>query len=170
MRSEIVGISLVAVMLTTSLAQQNAGDESWVRNKIIGTWKLVLAEDTMRNGSTRAMHGPKGQGYLIYSANGFMCVVLMDPNRPKWADPRKPTQADKASAFDGSAGYCGRYEIDAKHNALVHLPEVSTEPDYVATRQVRPYRFEGNRMIFSDKVAEEEDDVASWKLVWERVN
>jgi hypothetical protein len=157
------------MILSTSLAQQNASDESWVRNKIIGTWKLVLAEDTLRDGSTRSMYGLKGQGFLMYSADGFMCAVLMDPDRPKWANPKKPTQADKASAFDGSYGYCGRYEIDAKHNALVHLPQVSTGPSFVATRQVRPYRFEGTRMTFSDTV-EDESELASWKIVWEKVN
>jgi hypothetical protein len=62
----------------------------------------------------------------------------------------------------------GSYEIDAKHNKLVHLPEISTGPDFVATRQVRPYRLEGNRMIFSDAM-EGESDVASWKIVWEKV-
>ena len=155
--------------LTNSLPQQDASDDSWVRNKIIGTWKLVLAEDTLRDGSTRAIYGLNGQGFLMYSTDGFMCVVLMDPDRPKWANPKKPTQADKASAFDGSYGYCGRYEIDAKHNTLVHLPEVSTGPGFVATRQVRPYRFEGNRMTFSD-IVEDESEVASWKIVWEKVN
>ncbi len=152
-------------MLTTGPAQLNAFDESWVRNRIIGTWKLVSAEETLRNGSNRAMYGERGQGFLMYSADGFMCAVLMNPDRPKWADPKNPTQADKASAFDGFYGYCGRYEIDAKHNQLVHLPEVSTGPDFVATRQVRPYRFEGNRMTFSDTV-EGESDVASWEIVW----
>lgn len=81
------------MMLTSSLAQQNASDESWVRNKIIGTWRLVLAEDTLRNGSTRAIYGLKGQGYLVYSTDGFMCAVLMDPDRPKWTNPKKPTLA-----------------------------------------------------------------------------
>jgi hypothetical protein len=157
------------MMLSAGLAQRNASDDSWVRNKIIGTWRLVLAEDTLRDGSTRAMYGVKGQGFLMYSADGFMCVVLMDPDRPKWANPKKPTQSDKASAFDGSYGYSGRYEIDAKHNALVHLPEVSTGPAFVATRQVRPYRFEGNRMTFSDTV-EGESEIASWKIVWEKVS
>lgn len=156
------------MMLTTSLAQPNVFDESWVRNRIIGTWKLVSAEDTLRNGSIRQIYGPKGQGFLMYSADGFMCAVLMNPDRPKWTNPKKPTQADKASAFDGSYGYCGRYEIDAEHNKLVHLPEVSTGPEFVATRQLRPYRFEGRRMIFSDTV-EGDSDVASWKIVWEKV-
>jgi len=157
------------MMFTTSSVQENTSDDSWVRNKIVGTWKLVLAEDILRDGSSRAMYGLRGQGFLMYSADGFICAVLMDPDRPKWDDPKNPTQADKASAFDSSYGYCGRYEIDMKHNALVHLPEVSTGPNYVTTRQVRPYQFEGNRMIFSDTM-EDESEVASWKIVWEKVS
>jgi hypothetical protein len=96
------------MMLATSPAQPNAFDESWVRNTIIGTWKLVSAEDTLRNGSIRPIYGLRGQGFLMYSADGFMCVVLMNPDRPKWTDPKKPTLAEKASTFDGSYGYCGQ--------------------------------------------------------------
>ena len=99
-----------------------------------------------------------------------MCVVPWTQIVPNGPNPKKPTQADKASAFDGSYGYGGRYEIDAKHNALVHLPEVSTGPGFVATRQVRPYRFEGNRMTFSDIVEDESRGQRRWKIVWEKVN
>jgi hypothetical protein len=33
---------------------------------------------------------------------------------------------------------------------------------------VRPYHFEGNRMTLSDTV-EDESDVVSWRIVWEKV-
>jgi hypothetical protein len=40
----------------------------------------------------------------------------------------------------------------------------------VGTKQRRPYRFEGDRLIFSDKQAPEEDDhtVDRWTIVWEK--
>jgi hypothetical protein len=41
-------------------------------------------------------------------------------------------------------------EIDAKQKQIIHLPEVATDPGYVGSRQVRPYVFEGGRLVLSD--------------------
>jgi hypothetical protein len=40
----------------------------------------------------------------------------------------------------------------------------------VGTKQRRPYRFDGSRLIFSGKQAPEEDDqtVDEWTIVWEK--
>jgi Lipocalin-like domain len=105
----------------------------------------------------------------MYSADGQMCGVEMNPDRPKWRNSEEPTQEEKASAFDGSYGYCGPYEIDTKRSQLIHLPEVSTGPGYLGTRQIRPHRFEGNRLILSGGIVEDQPEVVSWTVVWEKV-
>jgi len=169
MRKQIIGLFLAVCVLSISLLGQSGNDKAAIRLKIVGTWKLVLTESTLKDGSKRHDYGPNGKGFLIYSADGHMCFVGMDPDRPKWKNPEKPTQAEKASAFDASYGYCGPYEIDTEHNQLIHLPEVSTGSGYVGSRQIRPYRFEGNRLILSGGTVEDEPDVASWKLIWEKV-
>jgi hypothetical protein len=87
----------------------------------------------------------------------------------KWADPLHPTPDEKAAAADGTFAYCGRYEIDVKQNQIIHLPEVATDPGYVATRQIRPYAFEGNRLVLSG-VDNDDPAVARWKIVWEKVH
>ena len=107
-------------------------------------------------------------GFLIYSADGHMCAELMNPDRPAWKNSVKPTDKEKVSAFDGFFAYCGRYEIDAEKHVLVHLPEVSMTQNYIGTRQIRPFRFEGTRMILADK-AKNDPELESWQVVWEKV-
>lgn len=97
-----------------------------------------------------------------------MCAVLGNPDRARWADPARATPEEKAPAAEGTFSYCGRYEIDVKQETIVHLPEVASDPGYVGSRQVRPYRFEGGRLIFSD-VEKEDPSIASWKIVWKKV-
>lgn len=160
---------MVAGALGIGVLAQTGQEESAVRRKIVGTWKLVFKENTLKNGSKTQDYGPNGKGFLMYSADGHMCAVLMNPDRPKWKNATTPTQQEKAEAFDGSYGYCGPYEIDTKHSQLIHLPAVSTGPGYVGTRQIRPYRFEGNRMIFSGGTVEDDPEVTSWTVVWEKV-
>jgi Lipocalin-like domain len=169
MKEQIIALLLAVCVLSISLLGQAGNDNAEIRRKIVGTWKLVLEEQTLKDGRRTHYYGPNGKGVLIYSVDGHMCFVGMDPDRPKWRNPEKPTLEEKASAFDGSYGYCGLYEIDTKHNLLIHLPEVSTGPEYVGTRQLRPYQFEGDRMILSGGTAEDEPDLASWKIVWEKV-
>src|SRR5215469_15672190 len=81
--------------------------ESEIRDRIVGTWKLVSTEETMKNGTTRPFpsFGPRAKGFLMYQRDGHMCADLVNPDRP--------------------AGYVG-------------------------SRQIRPYRFEGGRLILSD--------------------
>jgi hypothetical protein len=144
--------------------------ESEVRDRIVGTWKMVSAEDTMKDGTIRPYpaYGPHGKGFLMYQRDGYMCADLVNPDRPKWADPVHTTPAEKVAAADGTFAYCGRYEIDAKQKQIIHLPEVATDPGYVGSRQVRPYVFEGGHLVLSD-VEKDDPAVARWKIVWEKV-
>src|SRR5262249_1694328 len=76
---------------------------------------------------------------------------------------------EKIAAASGTFAYCGRYEIDVKHDRLVHLPEVATDPGYVGTRQIRPYKFEDGKLVLSDVVANG-SNVVRWKIVWDKVH
>jgi hypothetical protein len=61
-------------------------------------------------------------------------------------------------------------EVDEVNHVMSHYPELALDPNFVATKQRRPYRFEGNRLIFSGKPAPEDDDqtVDRWMIVWEK--
>jgi hypothetical protein len=139
--------------------------ESKIRDQIVGTWKLVSAEEIAKDGTTRpfAVFGPHARGFLMYQRDGHMCAQVANPDPP---DSPHTTTDEKvvAAAF----AYCGRYEIDAKQEWIIHLPEVATDPGYVGSRQIRPYRFEGDHMIFSD-IEKNDPSIARWKIVWEKV-
>ena len=158
----LVGFLLCAAAL--------AQTEAEIRNKIVGTWKLVSSEDIMKDGTTRPTPylGAHGKGFLMYQRDGYMCADLVNPDRPKWADPLHLTAKEKAAAADSTFAYCGRYEIDVKHKQIIHLPEVATDPGYVGSRQIRPYTFVGGQLVLSD-VEKDDPTVARWKIVWKKV-
>ena len=143
--------------------------ESEIRDRLVGTWKLVSTEETMKDGGTRPMpsYGANGKGFLMYLRDGYMCADLVNPDRPKWVDPVHATLEEKLAAADGTFAYCGRYEINAEQKQIIHLPEVATDPGYVGSRQIRPYLFAGGRLILSD-VEKDDPTVARWKIVWEK--
>lgn len=128
-----------------------------VRSQFLGTWKLVSSEEKLKDGSARPYKilGPHGVGYLMYAADGHMCGELTNPDRPRWSNP--PTDAQKIAGIDGMAAYCGRFEIDEANHVMWHYPELAWTPNYVGTKQARPYRLDGNRLIFSGKASQDDD-------------
>jgi hypothetical protein len=158
----LIGFALCA-------ASVSGQEESDIRDRIVGTWKLVSMEEIMKNGTIRPFpsFGPHAKGFLMYQRDGYMCAEVVNPDRPKRADLGHATPEEKLAAADGTFAYCGRYEIDLKQQRIVHLPEVATDPGYMGSRQIRPYRFEGGLLVFSD-VEKNDPSVASWKLVWEK--
>jgi hypothetical protein len=144
--------------------------EREIRDRIVGTWRLVYTEETLKDGRTRPFpsFGPHTKGFLMYQSDGYMCAVIMNPDRYKQGDSAEATMEEKLAAARGTFTYAGRYEIDMKREQIVHLPEVASKPEYLGSRQIRPYQFEGARLILSD-VETDDPDVARWKIVWEKV-
>jgi hypothetical protein len=168
MKIALAELTLCSFVLCATLAP--SGQSSAIREFLVGTWKLVSTEEKLRNGNTRPFPdlGAKAIGYLMYTEDGHMCATLMNPERPNWrSDQETPTDNEKISAASGFTSYCGKYEIDEANHVVVHYPEVSFYPNYIGTVQKRPYRLEGNRMIFSD--VEKSGKVERWTIVWEKV-
>ena len=136
--------------------------------RIIGAWELVSTEERMLDGSRRPYTdvGPRGKGYLLYTADGHMCATGMNPDRPLWNDVNKPTDAEKLRAMDGFFGYCGRYEVDTANQVIYHYPEVAVEPGLAGTKQKRPYTFDGDLLTFSDK--DTAPGIESYAISWKK--
>lgn len=165
-----VCVVVLGVFLLARVSARTSGQDSAnIRKRFLGTWKLVSTEEKLKDGTARAYKdtGPNGVGYLMYSADGHMCAVLTNPDRPKWDEP--PTTAQKLAAIDGLAAYCGTFKIDEANHVMLHYPALAWMPNYVGTEQRRPYRFEGNRLIFSDRAGQlDEPDVERWTITWEK--
>ena len=71
-----------------------------IRDRIVGTWKLVSTEETMNHGTTRPFpgFGPRAQGFLMYQADGYMCALLINPDRQKRTDAAGATVEEKAAS------------------------------------------------------------------------
>ena len=54
------------------------------QSPLVGAWRLVSTEQRLTDGTVRPspIYGPNGTGYLMYSATGRMCVILVNPDRP----------------------------------------------------------------------------------------
>ena len=76
----------------------------------------------------------------------------------------RPAPAAGAPSAGGYSGYYGTYTVDEKSATVTHHVQGAWTPAWIGTKQVRYYKFEGDRLTL-------EGDLSGGraKLVWERV-
>ncbi len=138
--------------------------------KIIGAWRYVSAVEQCADGTTKPQprYGENGVGYIIYSAENKMCVMIMDGTRPKWASRKEPTEAELRSTVGGLMAYAGTYEVKEEEGFVVHHIEVDLVPHRVGSAPKRYYTFEENRLILRPAEPPPKD-VVDYRITWERV-
>jgi hypothetical protein len=122
------------------------------KKEIVGTWKLVSAEDRPSGSGpwTQYTFGNPPSGYFIYDATGHSSVQIMTTPPQKIATPDSPTPQEALAIFNAYIAYYGPYTIDAKNiNVTV---EGGLDPTQVGSSQVRPYELKGDTLIIGDQV------------------
>jgi hypothetical protein len=141
-----------------------------VAKQFVGTWRLVSAVQHLADGTTRTnpMYGPGGIGYIIYGDTGRLCVINIDPSRPKWEKESAPTEAEVRSAMKGVTAYAGRYEVHSAEGYIIHHIEVDVIPNRVGSSARRFFEFTGNRLILRP-APPHPPGIADYLITWERV-
>lgn len=142
-----------------------------VRSRLIGTWRLISDVTVKSDGSVEPFpeYGPHPIGYLMYDTTGHMCVTLSNPNPPRWANPARPSDAERAMSHKAMEAYCGTYEVREKESQVIHRPEVAEWPHYIGTDQVRNFRLQGNRLILSLEETPPNGERHRYEITWQRV-
>jgi len=119
-----------------------AATHAWADDsrRVVGTWKLVSFWNEFQDGSeARPMYGKNPTGVMVFTSdNRFMAIVE--------AEGRKPPQTDedRAAAFRTLIAYTGMVRFEG--DQLITKVDVSWNPGWVGTEQVRSFRFEGDRL------------------------
>ena len=164
---------LVRVFVPTVLAPAARAQSSQdaVRQKFIGTWRLVAIEGTGRG--TGPDEHPSG--LITYDSTGHVAVqISFKPNRPAFANgARAGTVEEKAAAFDSYGAYYGTLSVDPAAGIVIHHVEGSLNPSDVGKDNVRYYELEGNRVTLSIADDDQGRRLArkdtSAHLIWERI-
>ena len=110
------------------------------RAKILGIWRLVSFEvEYQATGEREHTRGKNPTGYIIFTPEGRMTVVLTDEGRkaPK-------TDQDRADLFRSMVAYMGMYRIEG--DKWITKVDVSGNPALVGTEQARFFRVDGDRL------------------------
>jgi Lipocalin-like domain len=128
----VLVVSFVFAYQLTSHASDTA--------KVVGTWKLVSFVNEFQDGSeARGAYGNNPTGYVIFTQEGRVMFMVE-------AEGRKPPENDeqRAAAFRTIIAYTGTYRLEG--DKLITKVDVSWNPAWVGTEQVRDYKLEDNTL------------------------
>jgi hypothetical protein len=132
---------LLALSLTLCSLPASSDD----RRKLVGTWRYAGEVDTRGDGSLAPRSALSDtQGLLIYTADGYVSVVLM-PKTRSW-DSETATIGELRETVVNGTAYAGRYEVDPHTHTITHITSVSMEPAFQERRLTRKYSLEGNTL------------------------
>lgn len=145
--------------------------KEFVKDKIIGTWKLVSwtyrdADDQIIN-----FFSDQPSGILMYDKSGYMNAQLMQSGRTNFQGGSllNGTLQETDSAYRSYAAYFGKYYEDAP-GELTHVVEGSLYPNWVGQKEIRYARIESGHLILSAPPVtingHETVFYVKWKRVW----
>jgi hypothetical protein len=125
--------------------------EQSLKDKIVGTWKIISWESQRPNGQTvNIWAGLHPTGLIIYQPNGYMAVQIMADPRPTFAQnpaTSPPPYDEFRNAYFGYYAYWGRYTINDAGNGVIHNVQGSERPAEVGRKYPRTVAIDGTRLV-----------------------
>lgn len=139
-------------------------------NLFVGTWSLVSWElRPTRGGEPYYPLGKDAVGLIMYSADGYMSVVLTKPRRVPFETPwlLEGRPEEKLAAMDSYTSYAGRYKV--LKDRVIHHVEYSLFPNWVGTAQERFFKFEPGRLVLFAEPFEKDGVEQAAFAVWKKL-
>ncbi len=110
------------------------------RTPLVGMWRLFTYQrEYQGTGEREHPMGTDPTGYLLFLPEGHMAVVITAEGRKAPA-----TDKDRAGLFNSLVAYMGPYRVDG--GKWITTVEVSANPAWVGTEQVRTFQIIGDRL------------------------
>jgi hypothetical protein len=128
--------TLLALVLWTNAHAQPA---KTMREQLVGTWNLVIAEITAADGKKTLPFGDKPKGQIIFTADGHFSQVHVSSGLPKIASNNRlaGTDADNKAIVQGTLSLFGTYSVDEEKKTLTFNIVASTFPNQEGSSQTR---------------------------------
>ena len=116
-------------------------DDAGLRQKIVGTWKLVsVVYEDQTSKQRMPVYGEHPKGIQIATPTGRWLALMTAESRPV---PK--TDADRAQALKTMIAYTGRYRVE--NGKVITRVEAAWNEAWVGGEQVRNIRFDGDRLF-----------------------
>jgi hypothetical protein len=140
---------------------------------LVGSYKLVAStRKVLDTGEVIDTWGKQPSGYIVYSSNGRMLVLIVsDKNdRPAPESGVAPTDEQAANLFRTMGAYGGTYEFDG-HTVKHHI-DISSNQTWTGTTQIRDVQRDGDKLIYTTRPYSFPADgkMSVVTVVWQKVH
>jgi hypothetical protein len=137
---------------------------------LVGTWKLLVADDLRPDGTQVRAYGDHPQGILMIDRSGQYSLQLFRTERPKFAsgDKRRGTPQEYEAAVLGMSSHIGHCELDPASGIVTFRIDLAAYPNWDGTVQRRQYRLEGDVLSYQIPAAASSGGnipISVWKKV-----
>ena len=110
-----------------------SGTSGAIASQLVGVWTLVSFVGLQDGLEESFPFGPKPEGFLIYTSDGYVSAQLMKPRRSLFQsrDWQQATASEFRDAGRGYIGYCGVYAVDEEKETVTHFPSVALVPNLI---------------------------------------
>ncbi|MCB2066117.1 MAG: lipocalin-like domain-containing protein [Erythrobacter sp.] len=119
--------------------------------RFTGSWELATFTRTSADGAVDCPLGAAPAGLISYTADATVAVQLF------------ATDGQPGRLMPSASAYYGSFAVDEAKGEVIHHIEQASNDWLRATRQVRQYRFDDDRLTLSATV-----DGELLELVWQR--
>jgi hypothetical protein len=157
------------LLAATALSLIATGTAFAGEDEIYGTYSLVSTTfKLVETGQVETI--PNEKGFITYTKEGRMFVVIIRGQRPKADSMAKMTDQQRADLFRSMTAYTGTYKFDGKD--VVHNIDLSWNELWTGTNQIRHVQRDGNRITLTTDPHPRPIDgkVSVTTLIWEKAN
>jgi|SRR6516162_10902111 hypothetical protein len=134
--------------------------------EFVGTWDLVSFTVKSAAGEVTYPLGADGVGQMTYEDSGRMSAHLCKSGLQKFQsnDTQAATPDETVVAWKAYVGYWGTFTVNSTNHQVEHLVLGSWFPNWVGTKQVRTFRFEGDQLHLEGDLS-----AGHATLIWRRL-
>ena len=149
----VIFVVAICMSLAYSLSMNAAFAQQGLKDRLVGTWKIISWESLRPNGQiVNIWMGLHPTGLIIYQPNGYMAVQIMADPRPTFAQnpaTSPPTFDEFRNAYYGYYAVWGTYTINDAGNGVVHNLEGSERPGEVGGKHPRSVSIDGSKLVIT---------------------
>lgn len=137
-RLNSVSILALAIGLTL-LPSRATAEQKFIKDQLVGTWMLLLADYVRDDGSHVPSFGPNPKGMIIFTSDGHYSAQLYQSGRPPFASKNllTGTADENKAAVQGMIASFGTYTVDEAGKIIMMNTEASSFPNWDGTVQKR---------------------------------
>ena len=138
-RLNIISLSALAVLGLALLPGSAISQQKSLKDQLVGTWTLVSASQTTKDGVKSDRWGPNPKGRAIFDADGRFSFMIFRSDVPKFAsnNMNDVTPEESKAAIQGMNANFGTWSIDEATKTLTTNVEAASSPNLNGGTQKR---------------------------------